>query len=156
MSTYTVHIWMNSWTLQMQWNSSAASSIRRCSISLIGTFCFLIINNLVFGKKKMPPRQKRSQWDSRTFKEKNEFFSHLWSVLHMEGGWMNAWLRQEKRLTDDKGVLDAIWSEEQDAGIWRCALKTARHWWKASFRAHVNKLFFITNVHADGLLFDQY
>lgn len=30
---------------------------------------------------------------------------------------MNAWLRQEKRLTDDKGVLDAIWSEEQDAGI---------------------------------------
>lgn len=30
-------------------------------------------------------------------------FSHLWSVLHMEGGWMNALLRQVKRLTDAKG-----------------------------------------------------
>lgn len=40
---------------------------------------------------------KRSQWYSRTFKEKNAFLSHLWSVLHMKGGWMNAWLRQVKR-----------------------------------------------------------
>lgn len=48
-------------------------------------------------QEKKTPRQKRSQWDSRTFKEKNAFLSHLWSVLHMKGGWMNAWLRQVKR-----------------------------------------------------------
>lgn len=58
----------------------------------------------------------------------------------MKGGRMNAWLRQVKMLSDAKGECCSMQREQERVKNGMLEYEGV-HGWKASFCAHVNKLF---------------